>query len=64
MTVDARLQKAFALGGSHLTALVDAYNLFNTETEIEEFSVTGPASRLTAAVQPPRSFHVGLKLDF
>jgi hypothetical protein len=64
LTVDARLQKGFNLGGSRLTGVIDAYNLLNTGTEIEEFVVTGPLSRVTSAVQPPRSLHIGLKLSF
>jgi hypothetical protein len=64
MTWDARLQKDFQLGGARLTALFDAYNFVNTATEIEEFAVTGPLSRVTSAVQPPRSVHLGLRLTF
>ena len=65
LTVDARLQKDFAIpGGSRLTGVIDAYNVLNTRTEIEEFSVTGPLSRTISAVQPPRSIHLGVRLTF
>ena len=64
LTVDARLQKDFTLGGRRFTGVIDAYNLLNTRIEIEEFSVTGPLSRSTSAVQPPRSLHIGFKLPF
>lgn len=64
LTVDARLQKDFTLRGRRLTGVIDAYNLLNTRTEIEEFSVTGPLSRSISAVQPPRSLHIGFKLPF
>lgn len=64
MTVDARLQKGFTFGNSRIDAILDAYNLLNTATEIEEFAVTGPTSRLTAAVQPPRAIHIGLRVTF
>jgi len=64
LTVDARLQKGFALRGRRVTGVIDAYNLLNTGTEIEEFSVTGPLSRSVSAVQPPRSLHIGFKLPF
>ena len=63
-TLDARLQKGFAVGSTHLAILVDAYNLLNTQIEIEEFQVGGPLSRTTTAVQPPRALHAGLKLSF
>ncbi|HEY3044478.1 MAG TPA: hypothetical protein VGJ39_10655 [Vicinamibacterales bacterium] len=62
LTVDARLQKDFTLRGRRFTGVIDAYNLLNTRTEIEEFSVTGPLSRSISAVQPPRSLHIGFKL--
>ncbi len=64
VTVDGRLQKAFRVGGTRATLLLDAYNLLNTATEVEEFSVTGPTSRFTAAVQPPRAVHAGLRFEF
>jgi TonB dependent receptor len=64
LTVDARLQKDFTLRGRHFTGVIDAYNLLNTRTEIEEFPVTGPLSRSISAVQPPRSLHVGFRLPF
>jgi len=64
LTVDTRLQKDFRIGGARLTGVLDAYNLLNTSTEIEEFAVTGPLSRTVSAVQPPRSVHVGLKVVF
>jgi outer membrane receptor protein involved in Fe transport len=64
MTVDARLQKGFAIGARRLTAILDAYNIFNQALEVEEFSVTGATSRLTSAVQPPRVIQVGLRIRF
>ena len=45
MTVDARLQKGFAVGGHRLTAIVDAYNVFNQFLQIEEIAVSGATSR-------------------
>jgi len=64
LTVDARLQKAFDVRGHHLTGVFDVFNLLNTGTEIEEVAVTGPLSRSTSAVQPPRSIHIGVKMTF
>ena len=64
MTVDARLQKGFAIGTGRVDAIIDAYNLLNTAKEVEEFPVTGPTSRLTAAVQPPRAIHLGFRVVF
>ena len=64
MTVDVRLQKGFRVGAHRVVAFADAYNLLNNAKEIEEFPVTGPKSRFTAAVQPPRAIHTGLRLTF
>jgi hypothetical protein len=64
LTVDARLQKAFEVGRGRITGVIDAFNLLNTGTEIEEFVVTGPLSRAISAVQPPRSIRVGLRMEF
>jgi hypothetical protein len=64
MTVDARLQKGFTIGARRLTAILDAYNVFNQALEVEEFSVTGATSRLTSAVQPPRVIQLGVRIPF
>ncbi|HEY2908247.1 MAG TPA: TonB-dependent receptor [Vicinamibacterales bacterium] len=64
MTVDARLQKGFTVNGYRLTGILDAYNLFNQHTEIEEYPLTGPLSRTTTAIQPPRAIHAGIRLTF
>jgi hypothetical protein len=64
MTVDARLQKGFTIGTRRLTAIVDAYNVFNQALEVEEFSVTGATSRLTSAVQPPRVIQLGIRIPW
>ena len=64
MTVDARLQKGFAIGSHPLTAILDAYNMFNQALVVEEFSVTGATSRLSSAVQPPRVVQIGVRIPF
>ena len=64
MTVDARLQKGFAVGGRTLTAFVDAYNLFNQFLQIEEIALSGSTSRRTSAIQPPIAVHVGMRIPF
>ena len=64
MTVDARLQKGFTVGGRRVDLIVDAYNLFNQYLEVEEISVSGPTSRQKSASQPPRALHVGVRIPF
>lgn len=63
-TVDARLQKAIAIGSAHLDLIADAYNLLKLSTEVEEYVVTGPRYREVTAIQPPRSFHLGARITF
>jgi hypothetical protein len=63
MTVDARLQKGFTVGGHTVTAFVDAYNLFNQYLQIEEIAVSGATSRQTSAIQPPIAVHVGVRIS-
>jgi TonB dependent receptor len=64
MTVDGRLQKGFVIGNHKLEAILDAYNLFNQNIQVEEYNVTGPIWRQPTALQPPRVLHVGLRLHF
>ena len=63
-TLDARLQKAIAIGRGHLDLIADAYNLLKLSTEVEEYVVTGPRYREITAIQPPRSFHLGARITF
>lgn len=64
MTVDARLQKGFAIGTRKVVAVLDAYNVFNQALSVEETQVTGAGERQTSAVQPPRVIHIGLRIPF
>jgi hypothetical protein len=54
----------FTIGPRRVTAILDAYNLFNQGLEVEEFPVTGATSRLTTAVQPPRVIQIGIRVPF
>jgi hypothetical protein len=63
-TLDGRLQRAFTYDRHQFTLLFDAYNILNWAQQVEEYSVTGPTSRLTSAVQPPRTVHLGLRFGF
>jgi hypothetical protein len=64
MTVDARIQKGFTVGGRRADLIVDAYNLFNEYLEVEEITVSGPTSRQKSASQPPRAIHFGVRIPF
>jgi hypothetical protein len=63
-TLDARVQKGFSAGARRLALILDVYNVLNTAYEVEEFSQTGPRSRVTSAVQPPRAVHLGVRVTF
>ena len=63
-TLDVRFQKRFSFGERSLTLLADAYNLLNLSNSVEEDVAAGPNIRLSTATQPPRSFHVGLRVGF
>lgn len=63
-TLDLRIQKTFRIGAARLDALFDAYNLLTRSNEVEEYVVTGPAFRTSTAIQPPHSFHLGLRMKF
>ena len=63
-TVDARLQKGFTRPGFKADLLLDAFNLLNLVYEVEEVTVSGPTSRQTSAIQPPRAVHLGVRFSF
>jgi hypothetical protein len=63
-TLDARLQKGFALGRHRIVAIAEAFNLLNQYFEYEEDSVSGPTSRSPTATQPPLALHLGIRIPF
>jgi hypothetical protein len=63
-TLDVRLQKMFRKGAAQFALVLDGYNVVNMQNEIEEFTPTGPLSRLVSAVQPPRTVHIGARVTF
>lgn len=63
-TLDARLQKRFGTGARSVTLYADGYNLTAMNESVEEWAAQRPDDRVTTAIQPPRSFHVGLRVGF
>jgi hypothetical protein len=63
-TLDTRLEKQLTLSGRRATFVLDVFNLLNTNNEVEEDEVTGPAFRNATAVQPPRSVRFGFRIAF
>jgi hypothetical protein len=63
-TLDLRLSKQLIVQSHALDLVAEVYNLLKDANEVEEYVVTGPRFRETTAVQPPRSFHLGLRVSF
>jgi hypothetical protein len=63
-TLDARVQRAFRMGGATLTAGVDVYNLPGLHNEVTEYVVAGPRFRQSTATQPPRTGLVSVRLVY
>jgi hypothetical protein len=65
LTLDARLEKGFALGhGRRVAIALDVFNLTNMANEVEEDPVSGATFRQTTAVQPPRTARLGFRFEF
>jgi hypothetical protein len=63
-TLDIRVQKAFTIGRSEVTAVADVYNLPNLGNEVTENVVSGALFRTPTALQPPRTALVGVRVTF
>jgi hypothetical protein len=63
-TLDTRLEKQIPVAGHRAALVLDVFNLLNTNNEVEEDEITGPAFRAATAVQPPRSVRIGFRLTF
>jgi hypothetical protein len=65
LTLDARVEKGFRVGGGRAAAVVEVWNALDARQGVEESVATAPAFRDRTAlyVQPPRVFRVGLRLD-
>src|SRR5262249_23141320 len=59
----ARVERRVAMGRARLGAALEAFNLLQTRHEVEEDVLTGPAFRTPTAVQPPRVWRLGLRLE-
>jgi hypothetical protein len=64
LTVDARLEKGFRIGSRRLALVAEVFNLPGLRNEVEEVPVWGATFRDPTAVQPPRAFRLGARLDF
>jgi len=63
--VDFRAEKAFKISGRHrFTAMVDFYNLFNSNAEVNFIVRTGSSFRDLIAVLDPRTVKIGFRYQF
>ena len=58
------MQKTFTVGRYRIDGVLDAYNLLDSEWDVEERSAQLPDVREATAVQPPRAFLLGARLRF
>jgi len=64
LTLDARLEKGLRLGATRVALLAEGFNLLGMRNEVEEDPVWGPSFREPTALQPPRVFRFGARVDF
>lgn len=64
LTIDARVEKEFRVGRARLAAVLEVFNVPGDAKEVEEDVVTGSSFRAVSAVQPPRAFRLGARLEF
>jgi hypothetical protein len=67
LNFDQRVSREFALGGvARVTALVDVFNLLNSNKNLSELDISGPSfsQRRPLDVQNPRAFRIGIRLSF
>ncbi len=64
LTVDARVEKGFSAGRTRIAGVFEVFNALGDAREVEETVVTGASFRAVSAVQPPRAFRLGARLEF
>ena len=57
-------EKGFTIGARRLALVAEVFNLPGLQNEVEENPVWGARFRDPTAVQPPRVFRLGARLDF
>ncbi|MBZ5496895.1 MAG: carboxypeptidase regulatory-like domain-containing protein [Acidobacteriia bacterium] len=65
LSFDQRLARDFALGRFRVSAMVDAFNLLNSNRNLREYDISGPlfTSRTPVEIQNPRAIRFGLRLN-
>ena len=63
-TLDARVEKGFRAGWGRVALVAETFNLLNNLIQVEEDPAVTREFRATTAVQPPRVFRLGVRVDF
>jgi len=63
-SLDTHVEKTFAIGRGKVSAILDVFNLLDTDNEVEEDVTTGSTFRVPTAVQPPRAARIGVRVAF
>ena len=63
---DARIEKSVNVGsnGAKVTALVDVFNLLNSDTVVNFRTVSGPRYKEIISLLDPRTIRVGIQARF
>ena len=62
--VDFRVEKGFALGPGTISGMLDVYNLFNSNSEVNFNLRTGTRFSNIIAALDPRAFKIGVRYQF
>jgi hypothetical protein len=62
--LDVRLEKAFKMGNTKLTAMADLFNILNANTVTNFTTISGPSFMQVLALLPPRAVRLGFDLRF
>jgi hypothetical protein len=63
-SLDMHVEKTFSVGRGRVAAIVEVFNLLDTDKEVEEDVATGSTFRMPTAVQPPRAARIGVRVAF
>ena len=63
-SLDMHVEKTFSVGRGRVAAIVEVFNLLDTDNEVEEDVTTGSTFRVPTALQPPRAARIGVRVAF
>jgi hypothetical protein len=63
-SLDTHIEKTFSVGRGKVAAILEVFNLLDTDNEVEEDVTTGSTFRVPTALQPPRAARIGVRVAF